>query len=160
MKQNTGMSEQARTTVGALLDALLADEVALYVATRGAHWNVVGMNFAALHKFFEEQYEALDEVADEIAERVRALGLRATATVGAYAKVKRIDDQAGTAPSAAQMIESLLSAHETMIRQLRADAQTAAEQGDEGTADFLLGLMELHEKTAWMLRAHRQSEAR
>lgn len=156
MKPNIGISDIHRKTVSTLLAKLLANEVALYLATRGAHWNVVGPNFGALHGFFETQYEALDEILDDVAERIRALGAAAPATVGTFAKTKSIDDAAGEAASAAAMIESLLAAHETVVRQLRVDATTAGDCGDEGTADFLVGLIEQHEKMAWMLRSHLQ----
>ena len=154
MKPNIGISDKNRKAVSALLADLLADEVALYVATRGAHWNVVGPNFGALHSFFESQYEALDDILDDVAERIRALGFAAPASVGAYAKAKSIDDSAGEASSATVMIEKLLAAHEVIVRELRSDAEKASEHGDEGTADFLVGLMESHEKMAWMLRSH------
>ena len=154
MKPNIGISDKDRKAVSALLADLLADEVALYVATRGAHWNVVGPNFGALHSFFESQYEALDDILDDVAERIRALGFAAPASVGAYAKAKSIDDSAGEASSATVMIEKLLAAHEVIVRELRSDAEKASEHGDEGTADFLVGLMESHEKMAWMLRSH------
>lgn len=154
MKPNIGLPDKARSAVIKVLQPLLADEVALYIATRGAHWNVTGPNFGALHGFFEDQYEALDEILDDVAERIRSLGGEPDATVGAYARAKRIDDGAGSAKSAKAMIESLLSAHEAIIRQLRKDEEVADEANDEGTADFLTGLIESHEKMAWMLRAH------
>ena len=154
MKPNIGITDKNRKAVSAILSDLLADEVALYVATRGAHWNVVGPNFGALHSFFESQYEALDDILDDVAERIRALGFTAPASVAAYAKAKSIDDSAGDAGSASAMIEKLLAAHEVIVRELRSDAEKAGECGDEGTADFLVGLMESHEKMAWMLRSH------
>jgi starvation-inducible DNA-binding protein len=154
MKPNIGLPDKARNTVIKVLQPLLADEVALYIATRGAHWNVTGPNFHAMHKFFEDQYEALDDILDDVAERIRSLGGEPDATVGAYAKGKRIDDGAGSAKSAKAMIESLLEAHEAIIRQLREDEEITDDAGDEGTTDFLTGLMEEHEKMAWMLRAH------
>ncbi|MGL4233843.1 MAG: Dps family protein [Casimicrobium sp.] len=154
MKPNIGLPDKARNAVIKVLQPLLADEVALYIATRGAHWNVTGPNFHAMHKFFEDQYEALDEILDDVAERIRSLGGEPDATVGDYAKAKRIDDKAGSAKSAKAMIESLLEAHEAIIRQLRKDEEITDDLGDEGTTDFLTGLMEEHEKMAWMLRAH------
>ncbi len=154
MKPNIGISDKNRKIVCALLADLLADEVALYIATRGAHWNVVGPNFGALHGFFERQYEALDDILDDVAERMRSLGARAPATVGAYAKTKSIDDTAGEAGAAAAMIEKLLAAHESIIRAIRKATDVADDAGDSGTEDFLVGLMEQHEKMAWMLRSH------
>jgi starvation-inducible DNA-binding protein len=154
MKPNIGLPDKARNTVIKVLQPLLADEVALYIATRGAHWNVTGPNFHAMHKFFEAQYEALDETLDDVAERIRSLGGEPDSNVAAYAKAKRIKDNAGDAKSAKAMIESLLEAHEAIIQQLRKDEEITDDVGDEGTTDFLTGLMEEHEKMAWMLRAH------
>lgn len=154
MKLNIGLPDPSRTAVTEVLQPLLADELALYVATRGAHWNVVGPQFAMLHGFFEQQYEALDEIMDDVAERIRALGEPAQAALAGLASRKRIDDGAAAAGSAPKMIESLLVAHEAVIRQLRRDVGSVSELGDEGTTDFLTGLMEQHEKMAWMLRAH------
>lgn len=154
MKPNIGISDKNRKTVSVVLANLLADEVALYVATRGAHWNVVGPNFGALHSFFESQYEALDDILDDVAERMRSLGSKAPSTVAAYAKAKSIDDTAGEAASAVAMIEKLLAAHEAITRSLRKSTEVADEAGDSGTEDFLVSLMEIHEKMAWMLRSH------
>ncbi len=156
MKMNIGLSEKNRKTVSAALAQLLADEVALYIATRGAHWNVVGPNFGPLHSFFESQYEALDDILDDVAERMRALGAPAPASVGAYAKAKSIDDGAGNEAGAAKMIESLLKAHEAIIRNLRKYADLADDAEDSASEDFLVSLIEQHEKMAWMLRAHLQ----
>jgi starvation-inducible DNA-binding protein len=154
MKPNIGLSDKSRKAVSAALSDVLANEVALYIATRGAHWNVVGPNFGALHKFFEGQYEALDEILDDVAERMRSLGSVAPATVGAYAKAKTIDDDAGGASNAKAMIESLLVAHEAVIKQLRKAEAIADEAEDTGSEDFFVSLIEAHEKMAWMLRAH------
>lgn len=156
MKLNIGISEKGRKSVATALAQLLADEVALYIATRGAHWNVVGPNFGPLHSFFESQYEALDDILDDVAERMRALGATAPASVGAYAKAKSIDDGAGSEASAAKMIESLLKAHEAIIRNLRKYEDVADEAEDAGSEDFFVSLIEQHEKMAWMLRAHLQ----
>jgi starvation-inducible DNA-binding protein len=154
MKINIGISDKSRKAVSAALAQLLADEVALYVATRGAHWNVKGANFGALHSFFENQYDALDDILDDVAERMRALGSVAPASVGAYAKSKTIVDDAGSLATAEKMIASLLSAHETIIRNLRKYADIADDVEDAASEDFLVGLIEQHEKMAWMLRAH------
>jgi starvation-inducible DNA-binding protein len=154
MKPDIGLPDKSRKAVSAALADVLANEVALYVATRGAHWNVVGPNFGALHKFFEAQYEALDEILDDVAERMRSLGSTAPASVGAYAKSKSIDDGAGSAGNAMAMIESLLNAHEALIKQLRKVEAIASDAQDLGSEDFVVGLIESHEKMAWMLRAH------
>jgi starvation-inducible DNA-binding protein len=156
MDFNTGLTAKQRASVIKTLEPLLADEVALYFATRGAHWNVVGMGFGAFHKFFEAQYEQLDDIMDDVAERIRALGGLAPATVAGFAKAARVKEGAGEAKNAEAMIKGLLTMHEHIIRQLRKDVEVASEATDEGTADFLTGLVEEHEKMAWMLRAHLQ----
>jgi starvation-inducible DNA-binding protein len=154
MDLNTGLNNKQRAAVIKTLEPLLADEIALYFATRGAHWNVTGIGFGAHHQFFEGQYEALDDIMDDVAERIRSLGGKAPATVAGYAKTSRLKEGAGEAKDAEAMFKGLLAMHEQLVRQLRKDVETASEQSDEGTADFLTGLLEEHEKMAWMLRAH------
>ncbi|MGE0799030.1 MAG: Dps family protein [Lautropia sp.] len=154
MAINIGIPNKDRQAVVKLLQPLLADMVSLYFATRGAHWNVVGPNFGPLHAFFEEQYDMIDEEMDQVAERIRSLGEPAPSTLSGYVKSKRIADDAGEAKTAKAMLTGLLAAHEALIRNLREDADASSKHGDEGTADFLTGLMEAHEKMAWMLRAH------
>ena len=112
------------------------------------------MNFGSLHKFFEQQYEALDEFMDSIAERIRTLGGRAPSTLTAFVNAKRIDESVGQNKDAEALLKGLLAVHEHVIRALRKDVDLADEQHDQGTADLLTGLMEEHEKMAWMVRAH------
>ncbi len=154
MKPRIGIADDMRRGVVELLSTLLADEYVLYTKTRNYHWNVVGMQFNDLHKFFEAQYEALDEVIDEVAERARSLGGRALGTLAEFAERTRLKEEPKKTPEAKQMLANLLADHETLVRELRADLQTAMDKfGDAGTSDFLTGLMEKHEKTAWMLRS-------
>jgi starvation-inducible DNA-binding protein len=154
----TGLDPAQRSGVVTLLEQLLADEHVLYVKTRNYHWNVVGPRFHDLHKFFEGQYEAIAEQIDEVAERIRALGGVAPGSMAAFLKNARLKEHNGPVPGADSMIQRLLDDHEAIIRTLRADLATANEKfGDAGTSDFLTGLMEDHEKTAWMLRAHLES---
>src|SRR5581483_5451587 len=151
---NIGLGERQRQGVTEVLGRLLADEYVLYTKTRNYHWNVTGPQFNDLHKFFEAQYEALNELVDEIAERARQLGGRAFGTLAEFAKSARLTEQPGPAPAAKDMIASLLADHEAVIRVLRADITPVAEtHGDIGTSDFLTALLEKHEKMAWMLRA-------
>jgi len=155
MTIDIGISESNRRAVVDLLNKLLADAFVLYVKSRNYHWNVETPNFTELHKFFEEQYEALDETIDEIAERARALDGKAVATLAEYAKLTRLGETAVNTRSQSAMLTALLTDHEAIIRTLRADAAACDEKyGDAGTADFLIGLLEQHEKTAWMIRAH------
>ena len=153
MNLNIGIEPKHREGVVGLLSPLLADEYVLYTKTRNYHWNVVGLQFNDLHKFFQEQYEALDDVVDEVAERARTLGGHAVGTLAEFVQLTRLKEQPGRYPDAREMLANLLADHEAIIRTLRRDLETAAEQHhDVGTNDFLTGLMEKHEKMAWMLR--------
>ncbi|MGH7356789.1 MAG: Dps family protein [Candidatus Rokuibacteriota bacterium] len=122
--------------------------------TRDYHWNVTGPQFNDLHKFFESQYEAVDGIIDEVAERARSLGGRAWGTLAEFAKATRLREEPGEAPAANDMLARLCADHEAIVRTLRADLVTVGDKhGDAGTNDFLTGLVEQHEKMAWMLRA-------
>jgi starvation-inducible DNA-binding protein len=159
MAINIGLKDADREGVSRILGALLADEYVLYTKTRNYHWNVVGPQFNDLHKFFEGQYEELDDFVDDVAERARALGHPAPATLAEFARLTRLAEQPGVRPPARDMLASLLADHETIIRSLRGDLETCAEElHDAGTSDFLTGLMEKHEKMAWMLRAFLEGE--
>lgn len=154
MSVNIGISDSNRKAFIKILNRLLADEFVLYVKTRNFHWNVESPNFSELHKLFEAQYEALDEVIDEVAERARALDGKAAASLGAYLKLATLGEDAVDTSSQTAMLGALLSDHEALIRTLRNDAAACDEKhGDAATGDFLVGLMAAHEKTAWMLRA-------
>ena len=153
MTPNIGIGDGDRQAVVGILNTLLADEYLLYTKTRNYHWNVTGLQFNDLHKFFEAQYEALDGVVDEVAERVRAVGGRAYGTLEEFRKSARLNEQPGAAPAAREMLSALLADHEALARTLRADVDRVTEHKDVGTADFLTGLLEQHEKSAWMLRA-------
>ncbi len=154
MPLNIGLPDERRNAVVKILGALLADEYVLYTKTRNYHWNVVGPQFNDLHKFFEAQYEALDDVVDDVAERARSLGGRAVGTLAEFLQLTRLKEHAREQPGARDMITDLLGDHETVIRVLRRDLETVVEKHqDAGTSDFLTGLMERHEKMAWMLRS-------
>jgi len=153
-KANIGISDKNLAASALLLNTALADEFLLYVKTRNFHWNVEGIHFMELHKFFEAQYEELEEVIDEIAERVRYLGHYAIGTLNEFTQLTRLLESKEKDLTGEQMLRYLLDDHETIIRVLRADIDKAAEYKDVGTEDFLTGLMEKHEKTAWMIRAH------
>jgi starvation-inducible DNA-binding protein len=154
MSVNIGIPEDNRQKIIAILNTLLADEFLLYTKTRNYHWNVTGLQFNDLHKFFEAQYEALDDVVDEVAERVRALGGRSLGTLEEFRATARLGEKPGSVPPAREMLAALLSDHEALTRSLRADIETVNDRHhDLGTADFLTGLLEQHEKAAWMLRS-------
>ena len=154
MKTNIGITEGNAQKVATLLNTLLGDEYILYTKTRNYHWNVTGSNFQELHKFFESQYDQLDTAIDDIAERVRALGHWSLGSLKEFIKIARLseDEEASTKEA---MLQNLLNDHEALIRLIREDVDATTDQyGDAGTADFLTGLMEDHEKMAWMLRAY------
>jgi starvation-inducible DNA-binding protein len=154
MSVNIGIPDEPRQRVITILNTLLADEFLLYTKTRNYHWNVTGPQFNDLHKFFEAQYEALDEVIDDVAERVRALGGRALGTLEEFRASARLGEKPGTVPAARDMLATLLADHEALARALREDIDTVNDRArDVGTADFLTGLLEQHEKSAWMLRS-------
>ncbi len=151
---NTGLSEGDLSGVGEILNTLLADEYVLYTKTRNYHWNVVGPQFNDLHRFFEKQYEELNEIVDDVAERARSLGSPALGTLREFVDRTRLAEQPGSYPDAMSMISGLLEDHEAVIRTLRVDLETCAERyHDLGTNNFLTDLMEKHEKMSWMLRA-------
>lgn len=153
MNATIGLKETSRSQVLVLLDLLLADEYVLYTKTRHFHWNVTGPRFNELHKFFEAQYEQLNGFIDETAERSRALGGRASGSLKEFLAKTRLKETVGRVPSADGMLGELLHDHEAVIRTLRRDVDECARAGDQGTADFLTGLMTAHEKMAWMLRS-------
>ena len=155
MEINIGLKDSGRNSTIDILNRLLADEVVLYVKTRNFHWNVEGPHFSELHKFFEEQYDELDEIMDEVAERARALGGYAAGSLGEFGKQTRLKEAKGGGKRAKEMLAELLGDHEAIVQSLRKEVEiVGTENGDKGTEDFLTGLMEQHEKMAWMLRAY------
>lgn len=153
-KIQIGLSDKDRNGIVAILNITLADEFLLYAKTRNYHWNVVGPNFGELHKFFEAQYVQLDVIMDSVAERARVFRGNAIGTLAKFAKTSRLKEKPGVYPDAKTMISDLLNDHESLIRNLRDDLDMVDEKyNDAGTSDFLTGIMEEHEKMAWMLRA-------
>ena len=151
MDPKIGLSEQVRERVIGILNTTLADEHALYVKTRNYHWNVTGPQFHSLHEVLEEFYQKIAPFADDVAERVRMMGGRALGTMAEFTQHMRLAEQPGDAPEARQMVVNLLADHEQIIRDLRKDIDVCDDElNDQGTADFLTGLMEQHEETAWM----------
>ena len=155
MKTRIGLRESSLDTVLGVLARTLSDLSVLSQKTRNFHWNVEGPRFSELHKFFEAQYEALAEEIDDTAERSRALGGRALGSMREMlAKARLKENSSPRIPGDQTMLAELLSDHEAFIRSLRADADACSKAEDKGTEDFLVGMMEEHEKMAWMLRAH------
>lgn len=134
------------------LARLLGDTAALASKTQGYHWNVTGPQFSALHALFEQQYDALAEATDELAERIRALGQPAPSGLAALLKLSTIPEETG-APSWQDMLRRLAEGHEHAARSARAVLPLAQERGDEATADLAIGRIHEHDKAAWMLRA-------
>lgn len=149
-----GIDEKKRSEMAQHLNALLANEYALYTKTLNYHWNVISPHFGALHAFFKDQYEKLFDNIDDVAERVTSLGLKAHGTLTEFAKNKTLQEFPANYPSDKEMIKNLLVDHEAIIKQLRQDIDLSVELNDMGTNNFLAGLIEKHEKMAWMLRAH------
>jgi len=159
MKTNIGLNDNVRLEVGQILNLLLADESVLYATTRDYHWNVTGPEFCSLHRQFQEQYEQLAEWIDDVAERARAIGVGARGNWADLGKAARCSADPGIDLPAEHMLAELLDLHEEMVIQLRTDSVACSERyHDAGTADFLTGLMEKHEKSAWMLRAQLETE--
>jgi starvation-inducible DNA-binding protein len=155
MKPNIGISEKHLQNVTELLANALADEMTLYIKTRKSHWNISGESFMELHRLFEGQYKQLEESIDEIAERIGKLGQKTIGTMNEFLKLSSIKEHPGKYTSSKEMLKELLEDHETIIIQLRKDIDYCIDkEKDAGTADFLTGLMEEHETTAWILRRY------
>ena len=154
MQPIIGIKKEHLAKGAQLLSVFLADEFVLYTKTRKAHWNVEGSDFHEKHKFFEEQYEQLDEIMDDVAERIRALGHYAPATLKSYLELTHLSEQWSEKNDGAGFVKELLTDHESIIIRLRESIdQFANDLRDAGTSDFVTGLVETHEKMAWMLRA-------
>ena len=154
MKPTIGIPDYDLQEVVTLLNTLLADENVLYTKTRNAHWNITGSNFFDLHKLFQMQYESLDIVVDEIAERVCSLGHFALGSMKDFLSITNMSEENHDFGNSKQIIQTLLNDHETIIRIIRSDiVPIATKYRDLGTADFVTGVMEQHEKMGWMLRA-------
>lgn len=155
MQTNIGIKQEQLNQVAQSLNRLLADEHVLYIKTRNAHWNVEGADFLTKHRFFEEQYGELQDMIDDVAERIRTLGHYAEATMAAFLKQTHLTEETREKNDSAGFMKSLLKDHEAIIFHLRENIDRCAnEWHDMGTSDFITGLMEKHEKMAWMLRAH------
>jgi len=154
MKTNIGIKEKDTTAVAAILNKLLADESVLYQKVRNAHWNVEGPGFHELHIFFESIYNELALVVDEVAERVRSIGHYPAGTLQEYSQLTQLTDAKDGKNDGNTYIKDLLNDFESLIISIRSDIDKVAEHGDAGTEDFLGGVIEKHEKTAWMLRSH------
>ncbi len=152
MELNTGIREEARKEISEGLARLLADTYTLYLKTQGYHWNVSGPMFRSLHLMFEEEYMDLRDAADAVAERILSLGNPAPASYKEFGRLASVPDEEGV-PEAMEMVRRLVEGHETVIRTARGVVSAAESAGDVATADLVTSRIEIHEKTAWMLRA-------
>ncbi len=152
MEMDIGISKKDRQKIADGLSRTLADSYTLYLKTHNFHWNVTGPMFQTLHVMFETQYNELALAVDTIAERIRALGHPAPGTYKSFEKLSSISMEEGI-PKATDMIRSLMKGHEAVAKTARAAFETADTANDQPTADLLTQRMQVHEKTAWMLRS-------
>lgn len=150
---NIGMGEQQRKSIADGLSILLADTYTLYLTTHNFHWNVTGVHFNSLHAMFMGQYTELWNAIDPIAERIRALGFYAPGSYNQLQKLSRLPDAPTTPPNAEEMVKILKDGHEAVARTAREVFTTAGDANDQPTADLLTQRLDIHEKTAWMLRS-------
>jgi starvation-inducible DNA-binding protein len=163
IQPNIGLDSDVRHAVVEILNKTLANEAVLTQKTRSAHWNVGGAGFFELHILFDSQYKQLNDISDEIAERVRMLGGIAIGSLQEFIRYTRMEEHPGVVPDiptgivipTGTVVLRLLADHEACIRFLRDDARKCKEEHeDEGTFDMLVSVMRLHEKMAWMLRSY------
>jgi starvation-inducible DNA-binding protein len=152
MPINIGIDEKARGEIAEGLSRFLADTYSLYLKTHNFHWNVTGPMFQTLHLMFEGQYTELAVAVDLIAERIRALGFPAPATYSEFARLSSIPETLGVL-KAEDMIRELVAGQESVVRTARSIFPVVDQVNDEPTADLLTQRMQVHEKTAWMLRS-------
>lgn len=152
MNIDIGIAEKDRIEIAQGLGRLLADTYSLYLKTHSFHWNVTGPMFQTLHLMFETQYTELALAVDLIAERIRSLGVPAPGTYSEFARLSSIKETAGV-PKAEEMIRLLVDGQEAVVRTARSLFPVVEKAADEATADLLTQRIQLHEKTAWMLRS-------
>ncbi|MGB5739183.1 MAG: Dps family protein [Woeseia sp.] len=156
MQVNIGISEASRQKIAGQLAHLLADTYTLYLKTHNYHWNVTGPMFNTLHLMTEDQYTELALAVDLIAERIRALGVRAPASYAEFAKLATVTESNGK-ENADEMIRQLVEGQEAVVRTARKSLTAAEEANDQPTLDLLTQRMQVHEKTAWMMRSMLES---
>lgn len=150
---NIGINEPDRKKIAEGLSRVLADTYTLYLKTHNFHWNVTGPMFQTLHLMFEGQYNELALAVDSIAERIRALGSPAPGTYHEFSKLSSIQEHTGGVPAARDMIAQLVEGNEAVVRTARSLFPITEAANDESSADLLTQRMQIHEKTAWMLRS-------
>ena len=152
MRIDIGISEEHRQQIAEGLSRLLADSYTLYLKTHNFHWNVTGPMFSTLHTLFEQHYTELATAVDEIAERIRALGVPAPGSYRQFGELSSIPEETGV-PSAEEMIRQLVQGQEAVVKTARSIFPIVESASDEPSADLLTQRMQIHEKNAWMLRS-------
>lgn len=152
MTPDLGIAESDRAELTNQLGSLLADTYTLLLKTHNYHWNVTGPLFRSLHLMFEEEYTEMWAAVESVAERIRSLGEPAPGTYAEFSKMSSVKEREGV-PAASEMVQDLVVGHETVVRTPRALATTAESARDLATADLATQRIDVHEKTAWMLRS-------
>ena len=152
---NIGISDKNRQTTADQLSKILADEFVLYSKTLNAHWNIEGPDFHAVHVYLETLYNQQQEIVDTVAEKIRAIGHYAPGQLNKYLELTHLSEKALDKNDSQTLFAELLEDHESIIIFLRENIKPIADKlKAEGISDYITGLMEYHEKTAWMLRSH------
>lgn len=155
MEAAIGINSDGKQAVAKALSKLLADEFVLYTKTRNAHWNVEGPDFHSMHLFFETQYIQLANLMDSVAERIRSIGHYAPATLKDFLQLTHLTEYSERGNSSKGFTKELVEDHDSIIEFIRGIITPAEDKyHDAGTADYVTGILEIHEKMAWMLRAH------
>jgi starvation-inducible DNA-binding protein len=159
IKVNDGLSKEQQAGIVELLKLTLADQHVLYMKMRNYHWNITGPQFQSLHALIEKQYDQIAEAIDETAERIRQYGAFAPGTLKEMLELARLSEEPGVVPSAREMVANLVADHEAIIRQLREDTSAAGDKYEDiAVEDYFTGLVQDHQKMAWLLRAHLEGE--
>ncbi|MBK0369086.1 Dps family protein [Flavobacterium agrisoli] len=155
MKPNIGITQKELKKSTSLLNVLLSNEMTLYVKTRKFHWNIGGNSFMELHKLFEGQYNALEAIIDEVAERINKLGEKTIGTMKEFLDHTTLKESPNTYPNQKEMLAELLDNHEHIITEIRESLSVYEEEAnDAGTTDFVTGIMQKHETMAWIIRRY------
>ncbi|HET8963255.1 MAG TPA: DNA starvation/stationary phase protection protein [Chitinophagales bacterium] len=154
-KTNIGISDKNRQVVAEQLTKILADEFVLYSKTLNAHWNVEGPDFHAAHIYLESLYNQQQEIVDTVAEKIRALGHYVPGQLNKYLELTHLTEKSPKKNDSLTYYANLLEDHESIIKYIREIISPMADKNNaEGMSDYITGLMEHHQKTAWMLRSH------
>jgi starvation-inducible DNA-binding protein len=154
MNLNIGISPKDLKKSTNILASILSNEMILYVKTRKFHWNISGNSFMELHKLFEDQYRIIESNIDEVAERISQLGEKTIGTMKEFIENSTLKESPKEYVSQKNMLEELLQNHEQLITEFRDYIPSFEESNDAGSADFVTGLLQQHEKMAWILRRY------